>query len=317
MNPSSRSNSSSRVLRGSNPDIVLETSSREFSYLGNEDEATSPRGEQKGMWGFGGGANQGKGGEIVLSYYDSALQLDDVVLLATPCEFLNDKLITFYFEYLTHEKFKGGNEGRAGGDQEAGDVHPLLFMHPSASFFASQCQEPQAAALVLDPLRLLDRELVFIPVNDNRNVNEPGGMHWSLLVMNVKNMSFAHYDSCTGTNFMSAMTYARAIFQYLYHCLKQQQDRPSASPRLNFTAPPSPQQNNGYDCGVYVLAITDHLAQEWVNSRKQNAGNEGSTGTATNLAPSDLANFITPYDVTKFRKDLLDIVKKLARRSGN
>lgn len=43
---------------------------------------------------------------VVLNFHESLLRLSDVELLAGPC-WLNDTVISFYFEYLEVRKFKG------------------------------------------------------------------------------------------------------------------------------------------------------------------------------------------------------------------
>ncbi|KAL7746479.1 SUMO1 sentrin specific peptidase 8 [Sorochytrium milnesiophthora] len=77
-------------------------------------------------------------------------------------------------------------------------------------------------------------QVVMLPINDNRSLSYSGGTHWSLLV-------FLHYDSAAGSNNSRADTVMR---------------------RSRFEEAPTVQQKNSYDCGVSVIAISQHLLQK-------------------------------------------------------
>jgi sentrin-specific protease 8 len=77
----------------------------------------------------------------------------------------------------------------------------------------------------------------------------PGGSgsHWSLLVISTNDRTAFHYDSSRGTNLFAAKQVIQKINQGL--------SRPLQFQHLKDT----PQQNNNYDCGVYVCCIMQHL----------------------------------------------------------
>lgn len=102
----------------------------------------------------------------VLSYNESLLRKSDVDLLKGP-HWLNDTIISFYFEYLETEFFKGNDS--------------FLFVSPEVT----QCIKisPQGELHVfLNPLlEEKNPKFIFFALNDNEQTEYSGGSHWSLL----------------------------------------------------------------------------------------------------------------------------------------
>lgn len=48
--------------------------------------------------------------KVVLSYKDSIIYESDIQILKSETEWLNDRVITFYFEYLQNEMIQGTNK---------------------------------------------------------------------------------------------------------------------------------------------------------------------------------------------------------------
>lgn len=104
--------------------------------------------------------------ETVLNYRESLLRKSDVDLLRGPY-WLNDSIISFYFEYLENEVF---------------DNHPnLLFVSPEVT----QCIKmgpKNDIGIFLNPLMSEgNRKFVFFALNDHTESDSSGGSHWSLL----------------------------------------------------------------------------------------------------------------------------------------
>eukprot|EP01025_Chloroclados_australasicus_P056004 TRINITY_DN6879_c0_g1_i1.p1 TRINITY_DN6879_c0_g1~~TRINITY_DN6879_c0_g1_i1.p1 ORF type:complete len:205 (-),score=14.99 TRINITY_DN6879_c0_g1_i1:99-713(-) len=129
----------------------------------------------------------------VCSYHDVLLRQSDVELLEEG-EWLNDMIIAFYFEYLRHEKYKQMQER-------------LLLMDPSSSFLLVHCC-PMEAGLLLEPLQAQVKDVVLMPVNNNRAVESVGGSHWSLLCYERSSDSFYHFDSASNFNYQAAISLA-------------------------------------------------------------------------------------------------------------
>lgn len=170
--------------------------------------------------------------EKVLNYGDVVLRRSDLKILQGHY-YLNDRIIEFYFCYLA--SFSSPK---------------ILLVAPSVSFWILNAPDVSSLELFVDPLRLPDKELVIFPINDNDDVSDAGGgSHWSLLVYHRTRNIFEHYDSYLQCN----RFYARKLFENI----KSFMGPPASS--ATFTLPFTPQQRNGYDCGVFVLAIVKEL----------------------------------------------------------
>ena len=102
---------------------------------------------------------------VVLSYDESLLRKSDVELLHGPY-WLNDNIISFYFEYLKNT-FKNAPQ--------------MLFVSPEVT----QCIKiiPGSQMKVfLDPLDAANKHFIFFALNDNEKPQSGGGTHWSLLL---------------------------------------------------------------------------------------------------------------------------------------
>uniref|UniRef100_A0A182P0U1 Ubiquitin-like protease family profile domain-containing protein n=1 Tax=Anopheles epiroticus TaxID=199890 RepID=A0A182P0U1_9DIPT len=172
--------------------------------------------------------------EVALSYHESCLRQSDVDLLKGPY-WLNDQVISFYFEYLEKCIFKYERD--------------LLFVSPEVTQCIRMVAQDEVG-IFLEPLRAQQRSFVFFALNDNQLADRAGGTHWSLLVFSRPEQAFYHFDSSRNAN----GSYARqlvAVLKRALHC-------PDAQLRTGDCL----QQSNGYDCGVHVLCTVDTVAQQ-------------------------------------------------------
>lgn len=180
---------------------------------------------------------------IVLSYHDSLLKQSDVDLLSGP-NWLNDQLISFYFEYLSQDVYK--DDGR------------ILFVSPEVT----QCLKMVSAGEVemfLGPVNAREKQIIFFALNDNAR-NAAGGSHWSLLVWCKPVGTFFHFDSSSPAN--------HYVGEELLAKLKVFLDCPSSMPALKEAK--CLQQSNGYDCGIHVIAQAELLAKHVTKSEDYN-----------------------------------------------
>lgn len=209
--------------------------------------------------------------EIVVTYGDSVLRESDVALLRGPL-WLNDTLISFYFEYLSDTVYK----------DYAGKV---LFVGPEVT----QCLKGAAASelsIFLDPLNAKEKEILFFALNDNRVYERSGGTHWSLLFYNRCENTIFHYDSMSGTNYRQAAQLSGKLTQYF-----------SPTGKADFEEAECSQQNNGHDCGIFVLCHAEFLMNHYI----------------ARSSSQDFVN-LSRETVARKRHEILDIISKLREK---
>ncbi|CAN8301150.1 unnamed protein product [Cochlearia groenlandica] len=212
----------------------------------------------------------------ILSYNDVVLRRSDLDILNGPI-YLNDRLIEFYFSYLSTVHTSSST---------------ISLIPPSIAFWISNCPDKDTLKDFMKPVKLRDSDLVIFPVNDNANVElAEGGSHWSLLVYYKETNTFFHHDSLLGLNQRSTKHLFEAVSTYV--C-----DGGDAAYR---ECSDTPRQKNGYDCGVYVLAIAKVIC-EWFSL--------GGVKNREELWFSDVKETV-PDLVNHLRQDVLEIIRKL------
>ncbi|KAG5335833.1 SENP8 protease, partial [Acromyrmex heyeri] len=212
--------------------------------------------------------------DIVLSYHDYLLRTSDVALLERN-DWLNDIIIGFYFEYL-NQQYRKDNKSQ------------LLFIGPEVAQLLKM-QDSSQYNIFLDPIEATNYDFIFFPLNDCDS-NEAGGSHWSLLVYSRMEKMCYHFDSSSGINGFSAKKLARKVTKYFL----EKQER-------KYIEMDCPQQNNNYDCGLYVLCLADIISRHAIKNSKV----------------SDCDCSIIPEMVSKKRSDLLKLIYDLKSTSNN
>lgn len=136
---------------------------------------------------------------VVLSFHDILIHRSDIDLLDGP-HWLNDTIISFYFEYLEKIRFSETNE--------------LLFVSPEVTQCIKLVQIEEIKTF-LEPLNFSKKKFVFFALNDNDTPDMAGGFHWSLLVYSKPERSFYHLDSSNVTNHNVAWEFASHLIPYL------------------------------------------------------------------------------------------------------
>lgn len=176
--------------------------------------------------------------KIVLSYYDCLIRQSDKNLL-TGKYWLNDIIIGFYMEYLSHNIVsKIENKKIVLASPE---LTQLLKMIKLSDY-----------PTVLDSF--IDKDhinLIFFPLNNSENCTDVGGSHWSLLIYSHNENSCYHYDSCRGINDRTAKKFSKKIFKYF-----------SPTNNGNFLSIKCSQQKNTYDCGIFVICFTELICEK-------------------------------------------------------
>lgn len=218
---------------------------------------------------------KGKPNDKILSYNDVVLRRSDLDILSGPY-FLNDRIIEFYFSYLTSSY----------------PSEEILLVPPSIAFWIKECPDKASLKQFLEPLNLSTRKLIIFPINDNVNVTlAEGGSHWSLLAFERNANAFVHHDSSRlGMNAADAKRVYRAVVSYTAH----------GATFIDCST--SPKQVNGYDCGVYVTAIARSICKWYFSEANKDM---------QDLWFSTIKEKVTPPLVSKMRHEILDLVRSL------
>jgi sentrin-specific protease 8 len=165
---------------------------------------------------------------LVCTFHEATIYESDLKALAAP-HWLNDSLITFYLQHLQHCAFSDHQSSSAGSSADDG-MHGMLFLTPGAAFVLAHEDDADDFASTLDGLEIARHALVFLPINDNANVERGGGgSHWSLLVLDVRALAFAHFDSAGRAN----LAVARALAAKLHAALKPSSGSHNGALRLS------------------------------------------------------------------------------------
>ncbi|KAJ3306789.1 SUMO1 sentrin specific peptidase 8 [Blyttiomyces sp. JEL0837] len=166
----------------------------------------------------------------------------------------------------------------------------IAFLRPAIVHLLAHGADQSFLESVVTPLKLKEKAIVFIPVNDNED-ERAGGAHWSLLVYFRPANSFYYYDSLSGCNIGVA--------------------KRTKAPSSYFVEVDTPKQMIGYDCGIYVISITEMLTSRILESPPDLATKPGdlSMWRITRSLSSDV--------VATKRKDLQNLILTLAASQQN
>lgn len=109
-------------------------------------------------------------------------------------------------------------------------------------------EDSESLKSVLEDIDVSSKDIIFVPVNNNTNIDSPGGSHWSLLVWTRKSGTFLYLDSMTNYNKSSAIQ----LKDILGECYSLGTD-------IEYID--TPQQKNSYDCGVFVLCFIQFMLE--------------------------------------------------------
>ncbi|KAK0077495.1 hypothetical protein PV325_003908 [Microctonus aethiopoides] len=204
--------------------------------------------------------------DVALSYHDCLLRNSDVKLLNGPY-WLNDAVIGFYFEYL--EK-----------SIETECQYQIKFASPELTQLLKMLESNDYPA-ILNSTITNETDFIFFPLNNCDKVDDVGGSHWSLLIYSRAEKSCFHFDSFHGSNDTQAKIFAGKIMQYLL-------DMKST----NYKEISCPQQNNSYDCGIFVLCYAKIVLQHLKSHSKVEGCDLREVKSMANTKRSELLEII-------------------------
>jgi sentrin-specific protease 8 len=171
-----------------------------------------------------------------LVYYSVTLYRVDIDGIKKD-DWLTDSAISFWQEYLEHVKlplFPRAN---------------IVLLKPTMSIMLSTANDSQSLAIIGEALPDFSKSThIFLPINNATNP-EGGddGTHWSLLLVSVIDGVAFHYDSMGTHNEQCGYNVSQKVAQLLKRSLRFTQ------------MVDTPQQENSYDCGVFVCFIMEKL----------------------------------------------------------
>lgn len=154
----------------------------------------------------------------------------------------------------------------------------LLLVQPTN---AALLNNKHYVAAEADHLLLASRRLVLIPVNDNLDFKQAGdGKHWSLLVI--------HKTSNDG------------VIQFIHHDSVRSGDN-AYNLHGDVINAETPQQTNGNDCAIHVLAAVQVICRWW-------RANANKSGPADWIRKLDKR--ISEGNITQMRASLLQDIER-------
>ncbi|XP_074287600.1 NEDD8-specific protease 1-like [Silene latifolia] len=248
----------------------------------------------------------------MIQYEDVVLQELDIDTLRPDC-LLADKVFAFYFAYLT----------------STNKTDDVLLVEPTVSSWLARCDQAEASSYA-ESYKLSTKSLVLFVVNDSDgSCQGDTGTHWSTLVYHRSMNSFIHFDTMEGTNHLPAMKLYEAVKSYMgsggqaarLQTSKKKKDkkknpRSVCKPSLDvpLTAVASlpvfresediQQQSNGYDCGLYVLAIAEFICHWFKNEMN-------------NIIQDDLVSAVVKEDYHSVEFQMRNKVRDIIRKVGN
>lgn len=109
-------------------------------------------------------------------------------------------------------------------------------------------------SMILEPIEAQIKSYIIFGINNNEE-NVAGGSHWSLCVYSKSDNTFFHFDSSGYTN----QSTAKNLCEIIRKCFR--------IPSLEFKRVDCLQQNNCYDCGIYVLCHADIVCEAIIKSK--------------------------------------------------
>ncbi|OTF71445.1 hypothetical protein BLA29_008054 [Euroglyphus maynei] len=182
--------------------------------------------------------------EIVLSYHDAIIRKSDYRILQTR-QWINDSLIEFWYEYLTHNLYEEySNE--------------FLCLSPSLIQLIKMNDSMDEIRAILQPLHMERRKLILIPLNDNMSLDY-GGSHWSLLVFirdNDDKCRLEYYDSAA-IEHPNEMMMKKIVKKFTK--LLSLND-------LDIQIEQCHKQEDGYNCGIHLICNSNAICRKYLHN---------------------------------------------------
>ncbi|KII93665.1 hypothetical protein PLICRDRAFT_49686 [Plicaturopsis crispa FD-325 SS-3] len=176
-----------------------------------------------------------------------------------PCQWLNDEIINFYGQMILTRsedcKENPGSKSVNGTTAPGNSRGKPLNVHYFSSFFWSKLKgegyERSRLAKWTKKFDLFSKDVILIPVNHNNS-------HWTAAAINFRKKRIESYDSMN--------MYNRIVWKMLRGYLDAEHRNKKKKPFdwegwEDYTNEDTPQQENGYDCGVFTCQFLESLSR--------------------------------------------------------
>jgi len=204
-----------------------------------------------------------------------------------PCRWLNDDSISFAYTRLEQNADNCLSEGSKLSEA-------VLLIDPPTAFWLAMQTEVKHREEAQKALKVLNRDLVLCPINDNRDGGlADGGSHWGLLVWDRVGGQFIYYDSGF-VHVQSSHQQAQTLANHL------------AGRPVQMQLGSCPKQTNSFDCGMYVIVFSELIVKTFVETvRAAGGGSKGAFSQDVGVGLSRLWEShmaaITPKEVADRR----------------
>jgi len=172
-------------------------------------------------------------GSVVTSAFQIEITTRD---LQTLCDghWLNDNVIDFYFNLITSK-------------------NQSVFGWTTHFFTTLKLKGYQGVARwsKRKKVNVTEQDLILVPINIM-------GTHWALAVVNNKERKFQYFDSLSSNGNQQAL---QIIKNYMIQEAKKHNSSIDFEKYSLMKNMPSPQQQNGFDCGVFACICAKYVAQ--------------------------------------------------------
>ncbi|KIM48404.1 hypothetical protein M413DRAFT_230782 [Hebeloma cylindrosporum] len=173
-----------------------------------------------------------------------------------PGQWLNDEIVNFYGAMILgrSEASKENPAPQANG-KKLTKTKALLNIHYFSSFFwaklVTEGYDKGRLAKWTKRIDLFSKDVVLIPINH-------GNAHWTAAAINFRNKRFESYDSMD----MAKEKVFRTLREYINeeHKNKKKKDFDFTGWE-NWAPEHTPQQENGFDCGVFTCQFMETLSR--------------------------------------------------------
>jgi sentrin-specific protease 8 len=145
----------------------------------------------------------------------------------SPGSWLTDSVLEFWLEYITTDR-------------------DMSYLGPSVVHLIRD--SAQNIPIEFLDAKALNEKVILVPINDHQG-QESGGSHWSLAVYLRDSNKWLYYDSMASNHNTSLAKYTcKKINDYL-------------SGSFDFAQIDINQQKNNYDCGLYVILLSEFFTK--------------------------------------------------------